>query len=66
MAGQAVVGYVALVYMNLFLTQTLKVDPATSNLLVAGALAARRAVLHAVRQDRRSHRPQAAGDRSAA
>ncbi|HEY5756211.1 MAG TPA: MFS transporter [Steroidobacter sp.] len=38
MAGQAVVGYVALVYMNLFLTQTLKVDPATSNLLVAGAL----------------------------
>jgi MFS family permease len=40
MAGQAVVGYVALVYMNLFLTQTLKVDPATSNLLVAGALAA--------------------------
>jgi MFS family permease len=40
MAGQAVVGYVSLVYMNLFLTQTLKVDPATSNLLVAGALAA--------------------------
>ena len=40
MAGQAVVGYIALVYMNLFLTQTLKVDPATSNLLVAGALAA--------------------------
>ena len=39
MAGQAVVGYVALVYMNLFLTQTLKVDPSTSNLLVAGALA---------------------------
>jgi len=40
MAGQAVVGYVSLVYMNLFLTQTLKVDPATSNLLVAGALLA--------------------------
>ena len=40
MAGQAVVGYVSLVYMNLFLTQTLKVDPATANLLVAGALAA--------------------------
>jgi MFS family permease len=40
MAGQAVVGYVSLVYMNLFLTQTLKVDPATSNLLVAGALTA--------------------------
>jgi MFS family permease len=40
MAGQAVVGYVSLVYMNLFLTQTLKVDPATSNLLVAGALIA--------------------------
>ncbi|GFE78030.1 MFS transporter [Steroidobacter agaridevorans] len=40
MAGQAVIGYVALVYMNLFLTQTLKVDPATSNLLVAAALTA--------------------------
>ncbi|MGH8187131.1 MAG: MFS transporter [Steroidobacteraceae bacterium] len=40
MAGQAVVGYVSLVYMNLFLTQTLKVDAATSNLLVAGALLA--------------------------
>jgi MFS family permease len=40
MAGQAVVGYVSLVYMNLFLTQTLKVDPTMANLLVAGALAA--------------------------
>ena len=40
MAGQAVVGYVSLVYMNLFLTQTLKVDAATSNLLLAAALAA--------------------------
>jgi MFS family permease len=40
MAGQAVIGYVSLVYMNLFLTQTLKVDPATSNLLVAAALTA--------------------------
>jgi MFS family permease len=40
MAGQAVVGYVALVYMNLFLTQTLKVDGSTANILVAGALAA--------------------------
>ena len=40
MAGQAVVGYVSVVYMNLFLTQTLKVDAATSNLLVAAALAA--------------------------
>lgn len=40
MAGQAVVGYLGLVYMNLFLTQTLKVDAAMSNLLVAGALAA--------------------------
>ena len=26
MAGQAVIGYVTLVYMNLFLSQTLKVD----------------------------------------
>jgi MFS family permease len=40
MAGQAVIGYVGLVYMNLFLTQTLKVDAATSNLLVAAALTA--------------------------
>jgi MFS family permease len=40
MAGQAVIGYVSLVYMNLFLTQTLKVDPAASNLLLAAALAA--------------------------
>ncbi|HEY7641027.1 MAG TPA: MFS transporter, partial [Steroidobacteraceae bacterium] len=40
MAGQAVVGYVSLVYMNLFLTQTLKVAPATSNLLLAAALTA--------------------------
>jgi MFS family permease len=40
MAGQAVIGYVSLVYMNLFLTQTLKVDAATSNLLVALSLAA--------------------------
>jgi MFS family permease len=40
MAGQAVIGYVSLVYMNLFLTQTLKVEPATANLLVAGALTA--------------------------
>ena len=40
MAGQAVIGYVALVYMNLFLTQTLKVDPAISNLLLRAALLA--------------------------
>ena len=40
MAGQAVIGYVSLVYMNLFLTQTLKVDASTSNLLVAAALTA--------------------------
>jgi MFS family permease len=40
MAGQAVIGYVSLVYMNLFLTQTLKVEPATANLLVAAALTA--------------------------
>jgi MFS family permease len=38
MAGQAVIGYVNLVYMNLFLSQTLKVDATTSNLLVVGAL----------------------------
>jgi MFS family permease len=38
MAGQAVIGYVSLVYLNLFLTQTLKMDAATSNLLVAGSL----------------------------
>jgi MFS family permease len=40
MAGQAVIGYVSLVYMNLFLTQTLKVEPSTANLLVAAALTA--------------------------
>jgi MFS family permease len=40
MAGQAVVGYVSLVYMNLFLTQTLKMDASTANLLVAAGLAA--------------------------
>ena len=40
MAGQAVIGYVSLVYMNLFLTQTLKVDASTSNLLVAASLLA--------------------------
>jgi len=40
MAGQAVVGYVSLIYVNLFLTQTLKVDASTSNLLLALALAA--------------------------
>jgi MFS family permease len=40
MAGQAVIGYVSLIYVNLFLTQTLKVDPTTSNLLLALALAA--------------------------
>jgi MFS family permease len=40
MAGQAVIGYVSLVYMNLFLTQTLKVDPAISNLLLVAALLA--------------------------
>jgi MFS family permease len=39
MAGQAVVGYVGLVYMLLFLTQTLKMDPISGNILVAGALA---------------------------
>lgn len=38
MAGQAVIGYVTLVYMNLFLSQTLKVDATTSNLMVVGAL----------------------------
>ena len=38
-AGQAVVAYCGLVYMALFLEQTLKVDPATTNIMVAGALA---------------------------
>lgn len=38
LAGQAVIGYVALVYMNLFLTQTLKVGATASNILVAAAL----------------------------
>lgn len=40
MAGQAVIGYVALVYMNLFLSQTLRVEASTANLLVAAGLTA--------------------------
>jgi MFS family permease len=40
MAGQAVIGYVSLIYVNLFLTQTLKVDTTTSNILLALALTA--------------------------
>ena len=39
MAGQAVTGYVALVYMLLFLTQTLKVEAVTGDVLVVLALA---------------------------
>jgi hypothetical protein len=38
-AGQAVIAYCGLAYMALYLEQTLKVDPATTNLMVAGALA---------------------------
>jgi MFS family permease len=37
-AGQAVVWYTGQFYSLFFLTQTLKVDPQTANLLVAGAL----------------------------
>src|SRR4026209_89014 len=40
MAGQAVIGVCPLFYITLFLTQTLKVKPATANLLVAAALLA--------------------------
>ncbi|HKS55295.1 MAG TPA: MFS transporter [Steroidobacteraceae bacterium] len=60
MAGQAVIGYVGLVYMNLFLTQTLKVDPATSNLLVAAALTAATPLYLAVGRiaDRVGRKPQ--------
>jgi len=38
-AGQAVVWYGGQFYALFFLTQTLKVDPVTANLLIAGALA---------------------------
>jgi MFS family permease len=38
LAGQAVVWFTALFYSMFFLTQTLKVDPTTTNLLVAAAL----------------------------
>jgi MFS family permease len=38
-AGQAVVWYTGQFYALFFLTQTLKVDPQTANLLIAGALA---------------------------
>ncbi|MBB5207669.1 MFS transporter [Chiayiivirga flava] len=37
-AGQAVVWYAGQFYALFFLTQTLKVDPTTANLLIAGAL----------------------------
>jgi hypothetical protein len=37
-AGQASVAYCGLIYMGLFLEQTLKVEGVTTNLLVAGAL----------------------------
>jgi MFS family permease len=40
MAGQAVIGYVSLIYVNLFLTQTLKVEATTANLLLALSLIA--------------------------
>jgi MFS family permease len=39
-AGQAVIAYCGLAYMAIYLEQTLKVDPSTTNLMVAGALAA--------------------------
>jgi len=38
-AGQAVVWYCGQFYALFFLTQTLKIDPTTANLLIAGALA---------------------------
>ncbi len=38
LAGQAVVWFTALFYSLLFLTQTLKVEPATANLLVGALL----------------------------
>jgi MFS family permease len=60
LAGQAVVGYVSLVYMNLFLTQTLKVEASTANLLVAGALtlAAPFYILSGLIADRIGRKPQ--------
>ena len=38
-AGQAVVSYCGLVYMQLFMEQTLKIDSTTANILTAAALA---------------------------
>jgi MFS family permease len=38
-AGQAVIAYCGLAYMAIYLEQTLKVDPSTTNLMVAAALA---------------------------
>jgi len=38
-AGQAVIAYCGLAYMAIYLEQTLKVDPSTTNLMVALALA---------------------------
>jgi len=39
-AGQAVIAYCGLAYMAIYLEQTLKVDPSTTNLMVAAALGA--------------------------
>ena len=58
-AGQAVVWYTGQFYALFFLTQTLKVDGATANILIAALAADRHAVLHRVRRAVGQDRPQA-------
>ena len=58
-AGQAVVWYTGQFYALFFLTQTLKVDGATANILIAVVAADRHAVLHRVRLAVGQDRPQA-------
>ena len=69
-AGQAVVWYTGQFYALFFLTQTLKVDATTANLLIAALAPDRHAVLHllrlAVGQDRaQAHHPGRLPDRGA-
>ena len=58
-AGQAVVWYTGQFYALFFLTQTLKIDGTTANLLIAFSLLHRHAVLHVLRLALGQDRPQA-------
>ena len=58
-AGQAVVWYTGQFYALFFLTQTLKLDGTTANLVIAFVAPHRHAVLHLLRMALRQGRPQA-------